>query len=146
MLLDTSKPFEAKKAQTRLDFLIGKGAKIDITEKREKRSVDQNSFFYAVLTQFAVEYGETIEYVKERMFKAEINPEIFIFERENRKTGETRKALKSSADITTTEMALAINKFMKYAAEMGIYIMDADTYKENYFYVQQMKEQNIEFL
>lgn len=146
MLLDTKIQFEAKKLQTRVDYLIAKGAKVDIVEKFPKRSTDQNSFFYAVLTQFCVEYGETIEYVKERMFKTEINPEIFIYERVNRKTGESRKALKSSADITTEEMSISINKFLKYAAEMGIYIMDAETYKENYFYVQQLKEANKEYL
>ena len=50
MLLDLSKPFEAKKAQTKLSQLIEKGAKIELTEKKAMRSVKQNSYLHAILT------------------------------------------------------------------------------------------------
>lgn len=146
MLLDTKKPFEAKKLQTRVDYLIKKGAKVEVLEKHPKRSTDQNNYFHAVITIFAVEMGETMEYVKQRVFKHEVNPEIFVYERENVKTGEYRAALKSSASITSKEMCEAIDKFLIFAAGHGIYIMSADDYKENYFYVQQMKEQNKQYL
>lgn len=146
MLLDFSKPFDVNKGRTRLEYLILKEAKIDLTQKHDKRSVDQNSYFHAVITIFAVEYGETMRYVKERMFKHEVNPEIFIYERVNKKTSESRPALRSSAELTTKEMGEAIDRFLIYASNQGIYIMTADEYKQNYFLVKQMKEANKEYL
>jgi len=142
MLLDLSKPFEAKKAETKLSQLIKKGAKIELTEKKAMRSVKQNSYLHAILTIFAVEYGETIEYTKQTIFKATVNADLFIYERTNKITGEIREALLSSKDISKDEMIIAIEKFRKFASENGIYIMDAEEFKNNYFLVQQMEEEN----
>ena len=142
MLLDLTKPFEAKKAQTKLSQLIKKGAKIELTEKKAMRSVKQNSYLHAILTIFSVEYGETIEYTKQNIFKATVNADLFIYERTNKITGEIREALLSSKDISKDEMIIAIEKFRKFASENGIYIMDAEEFKQNYFLVQQMAEEN----
>ena len=146
MLLDLSKQFEAKKAQTKLEQLIKKGAKIELIEKRAIRSVKQNSYLHAVITIFAIEYGETIEYTKQQIFKATVNAEIFIYERANKKTGEVREDLRSSKDVSTQEMNVAIERFRNFASENGIYIMDADEFKQNYFLVQQMEEENKMYL
>jgi len=142
MLLDLSKTFEINKAETKLQQLIKKGAKIELTEKKAMRSVKQNSYLHAILTIFAVEYGETIEYTKQTIFKATVNADLFIYERTNKITGEIREALLSSKDISKDEMIIAIEKFRKFASENGIYIMDAEEFKQNYFLVQQMAEEN----
>lgn len=146
MLLDLSKQFEAKKAETKLSQLIKKGAKIELTEKNAMRSVKQNSYLHAILTIFAVEYGETIEYTKQTIFKATVNADLFIYERTNKKTGEIREALLSSKDISKDEMIIAIERFRKFASENGIYIMDAEEFKDNYFLVQQMEQENKVYL
>ena len=142
MLLDLTKQFEINKAETKLSQLIKKGAKIELTEKKAMRSVKQNSYLHAILTIFAVEYGETIEYTKQNIFKATVNSDLFIYERTNKITGEIREALLSSKDISKDEMIIAIEKFRKFASENGIYIMDAEEFKQNYFLVQQMAEEN----
>lgn len=142
MLLDLTKQFEINKAETKLQQLIKKGAKIELTEKKAMRSVKQNSYLHAILTIFAVEYGETIEYTKQTIFKATVNADLFIYERTNKITGEIREALLSSKDISKDEMIIAIEKFRKFASENGIYIMDAEEFKQNYFLVQQMEEEN----
>lgn len=142
MLLDLTKQFEINKAETKLSQLIKKGAKIELTEKKAMRSVKQNSYLHAILTIFAVEYGETIEYTKQTIFKATVNADLFIYERTNKITGEIREALLSSKDISKDEMIIAIEKFRKFASENGIYIMDAEEFKQNYFLVQQMAEEN----
>ena len=142
MLLDLSKQFEAKKAEVKLQQLIKKGAKVELTEKKGIRSVKQNAYFHAVLTIFAVSYGETIEYTKQHIFKATVNPETFVYERANTKTGEIRLDVKSSKDITTKEMNLAIDRFRNFASDNGIYIMDADEFKQNWFLVKQMEQEN----
>ena len=146
MLLDLSKTFEAKKAEVKLKSLIDKGAKIELTEKTGSRSTSQNSYLHAVLTIFAVEYGERLEYVKQHIFKSVVNTEIFLTEYVNVKTGEVREDLKSSKDISKHEMNTSIERFRNFASENGIYIMDADEFKNNYFLVKQMEEQNKEFL
>ena len=142
MLLDLTKQFEINKAETKLSQLIKKGAKIELTEKKAMRSVKQNSYLHAILTIFAVEYGETIEYTKQNIFKATVNSDLFIYERTNKITGEIREALLSSKDISKDEMIIAIEKFRKFSSENGIYIMDAEEFKQNYFLVQQMAEEN----
>ncbi len=142
MLLDLTKQFEINKAETKLQQLIKKGAKIELTEKKAMRSVKQNSYLHAILTIFAVEYGETIEYTKQTIFKATVNADLFIYERTNKITGEIREALLSSKDISKDEMIIAIEKFRKFASENGIYIMDAEEFKQNYFLVQKMEEEN----
>ncbi|MBG7630640.1 MAG: hypothetical protein IZT56_09425 [Bacteroidetes bacterium] len=142
MLLDLTKQFEINKAETKLSQLIKKGAKIELTEKKSMRSVKQNSYLHCILTIFAIEYGEQIEYVKQTIFKATVNADLFIYERTNKITGEIREALLSSKDISKDEMIIAIEKFRKFASENGIYIMDAEEFKQNYFLVQQMAEEN----
>ena len=142
MLLDLTKQFEINKAETKLSQLIKKGAKIELTEKKAMRSVKQNSYLHAILTIFSVEYGETIEYTKQTIFKATVNAELFIYERTNKKTGEIREDLKSTKNISKDEMNIAIERFRNFASENGIYIMDAEEFKQNYFLVQQMAEEN----
>lgn len=146
MLLDLSKEFDVNKSRTRLEHLISKKAKIDMTEKFEKRSVRSNAYFHAILTIFACEMGETIEYVKQRVFKGLVNPEIFVYERVNTITGEIRKALRSSADLDSSEMNDAITRFIKFAADEGIHIMSSEEYIDNQFAIKQMAEINRHFL
>lgn len=146
MLLDLSKTFEANKAETKLKQLIKKGAKIELTEKKGIRSTKTNSYLHAIITIFAVEYGETREYTKQTIFKSTVNPDVFVYDRVNKKTNETREDLRSSKDIPQDQMNLSINRFRNFASENGIYIMDAEEYKQNYFLVKQMEEENKMYL
>lgn len=146
MLLDLSNSIQLNKFKTRCEFLIKKGSKVELTEKFGKRSTDQNSYFHAIITIFACDYGETLDYVKQEIFKRQVNPETFVFERINRITGETREALKSSSELTTQEMNTAIERFLNYSSSVGIYIMTADEYKENRWAVEQMREENRMYL
>jgi len=142
MLLDLNNPFERNKAETMLKTMIDKKAKIELTEKKDNRTIKQNSYLHAVLTIFAIEYGDKLEYVKQVMFKQLINPEIFKTEYINKKTGEVREDWKSTKDLTTEELSKAIERFRNFASEQGIYIMSADEFKDNYFYFKQLEEQN----
>ncbi len=61
------------------------------------------------------------------MFKQLVNPELFKTEHVNRKTGEVREAWKSTADLDTKQMTLAVDRFRNYASkEAGIYLPEAD--------------------
>ena len=126
MILDANKEFDIERARTRLEKLIENKSKFELTEKKPVRSVSQNAYLHLIIGWFAIEYGETIDYVKRMMFKKLVNPEIFIFERENTKTGEKRKELKSSAILDSREMTNAIDRFRDYSSkEFGVYLPEA---------------------
>ena len=126
MILDANKHFDIERARTRLEKLIENKSKFELTEKKPVRSVSQNAYLHLIIGWFAIEYGETIEYVKRMMFKKLVNPKIFIFERENKKTGEKRKELRSSADLDSREMTTAIDRFRDYSSkEFGVYLPEA---------------------
>lgn len=123
MKYNLSIPIQAEQAKTRLEHLISKGATVEITQKRLKRSYSQNNYLHLVLAWFAWEYGETKEYVKQEYFKRKVNPDLFLTEYANRKTGEIREALRSSADLNSKEMTMAIQRFRNFAVkEAGIYL------------------------
>jgi hypothetical protein len=126
MILDAKKEFDIERARTRLEKLIENKSKFELTEKKPVRSVSQNAYLHLIIGWFAIEYGETIDYVKRMIFKKLVNPKIFIFERENTKTKEKRKELRSSSDLDSAEMTTAIDRFRDYSSkEFGVYLPEA---------------------
>ena len=127
MKLDLSNPIEVERANKRLEWLIEKQKMINLTEVRKKRSDSQNGYFHLLIGWFALEYGETKEYVKQIMFKRDVNPELFRMKYHNQKQGTERVAWRSTADLDTKEMTIAIEKFRDYSAkEAGIYLPDPE--------------------
>lgn len=123
MIFDGSIPFDRKSAADRLEWLLNREKIIELKEVKQKRSVSQNSYLHLCLTWFAIEYGETIEYVKQIMFKQMVNPEIFKTEFVNEKTGEIRDSWKSTAELKTDELTIAIDRFRNWSSkEAGIYL------------------------
>lgn len=116
MIFDLSKEEPRQQAIDRMKYLLGKNAKIEINEKRKNRTYSQNNYLHLILGRFALEYGETLEYVKQVIFKQWVNEDIFKYERVNEKTGEYREAYRSTAQLNTKEMSEAIERFRNYAA------------------------------
>jgi|SRR5690606_31698207 len=111
------------RARSRLEYLIEKGKTFEIIEKKPKRSLSQNNYLHLILSFFALEYGETLEYVKQEIFKKQVNREIFKTEYINPKTGEVREAWRSTSSLDTKEMTLAIDRFRNFSSkEAGIYL------------------------
>lgn len=123
MIFHLSNEFDRQRAQERFDFLLKNGKKIELKERKEKRTTPQNRYLHLVLSWFAWEYGETLQYVKQEFFKKIVNEEIFKTEYANFRTGEIRTAWKSTADLDTATLTTAIERFRNYAAkEAGIYL------------------------
>ena len=119
----TSREFDRHRAKVRFEHLCAKGATFELTERKPLRSIPQNRYLHLILGWFAMSYGETLDYVKDEFFKRTVNPEIFKYERVNRKTGEVRQALRSSADLDTREMTICIERFRDWSSkEAGIYL------------------------
>lgn len=129
MLYDLSNPLHLQNFSLRCETLKKKSCIVDLTEKKPKRTNQQNRYLHVCLGYFASLTGNTLEYVKHHYFKLHVNPEIFITEIDDRFRGRI-KTLKSSKDLTIDEMVLAIERFRNWSAqEADIYIPSADEHE-----------------
>ena len=125
MTYDLSNEYEVRKVLLRLNALIKKGVLVELKEQRPLRTWSQNSYLHLLLQVFAMEYGCSLDVAKVGYYKRLCNRDLFEVEKVN-KQGEVVKDLRSSADLTTEEMAQSIDRFKRFAAEGGIYLPDAD--------------------
>lgn len=131
MLYNLSNPLDANNARTRLEMLTRKGVIVEMTEKRQKRSLGQNSYLHLILGYFASQTGNTLEWVKQQYYKRLCNPDIYIAEKYDGILEKTVKYVRSSASLTTDEMSLSIDRFRNWsAAEAGVYLPDAHSHAE----------------
>lgn len=130
MVYNLSNPLDVQNAKTRLELLIKRGCIVELTEKKQKRSLNQNAYLHLLLGYFASQTGNTLEWVKQQYYKKLCNPDIFIGEREDLFLGRV-KYVRSSADLRTDEMNLSIERFRNWsAAEAGIYLPEATSEAE----------------
>lgn len=125
MTYDLSNEYEIKRILLRLNALIKKGVLVELKEQRPLRTLNQNSYLHLLLQVFAMEYGCSLDVAKVDYYKRLCNQDLYEVEKVN-KQGEVVKDLRSSADLTTEEMAQSIDRFKRFAAEGGIYLPDAD--------------------
>lgn len=123
MLYNGQKEIDCQRAAERLNFLIKNQKVFELKEKKQKRTLNQNRYLHLILSWYALEYGETLEYIKQVVFKREINREIFEYERINKKTGEVRIDYRSTTKLNTKELSTAIDRFRDYSSRIaGIYL------------------------
>ena len=126
MRYNGSNPLHAMQARQRLEKLIREGKIFDLTEKKPKRTLSQNSYLHLILAYFACQTGGTLEWVKREYYKKLVNPQTFIRERDDPYLGRV-KYLRSSADLETDEMTLTIDRFRNWSAsEAGVYLPAPD--------------------
>ena len=145
MVYDTSNPLDKANFLLRAKKLAESGKIIELTEKKPRRTLSQNSYMHVTIAYFASQYGCTTEWAKQRYFKQLVNPELFVREKDDEFLGRV-KCLRSSADLDVSEMSLAIDRWRNWCAmEASIYIPSAD----EAILIQQMEieiERNKEFL
>jgi hypothetical protein len=123
MIFNAEIEIDKKRAIERFGYFLSKGKTFELVEKKPKRSIRQNSYLHLILSWYALEYGEMMQYIKEEVFKKQINKDIFEYEFINKKTGEIRMEYKSTAQLDTGQMTTAIDRFRNYASkEAGIYL------------------------
>lgn len=126
MVYDTSNPLDKANFLLRAKKLADKGAIIELTEKKPRRTLPQNSYLHVTIAYFASQYGCTTEWAKQRYFKQLVNPELFVREKGDEFLGRV-KYLRSSADLDVSEMSLAIDRWRNWCSmEASIYIPSAD--------------------
>jgi hypothetical protein len=122
MTYNLSSPLEAQSARARLELLIKRGSICELTEKKPRRSISQNAYLHVALGYLAAQTGNTLEWVKREYYKKHCNSDLFVGEKEDKLLGRVRY-IKSSAELTTEEMSLSIDRLRNWAAlEAGIYI------------------------
>lgn len=127
MLYDNSNPLQRENFLARANLLAQRGEVVELRSKRQ-RTLNQNAYLHIIIGYFAVQYGETPDYVKEEYFKKLVNPDIFI-ERKgwDKMIGRERVKCKSTADISIEQMSICIDRFRNWSAkEAGIYIPTAE--------------------
>lgn len=130
MLYDLSIELQAENFKRRCNTLYKKRCVVELSEKRPQRTTRQNAYLHAALGYFGLQFGYTIDEVKTWYFKDICNPELFVRYKTDVITGERRKAHRSSAELTTEEMTLAIERFRNWAADVtGVYIPSPDEHR-----------------
>jgi hypothetical protein len=146
MKLDFEKEFDVKKGRTRLEYLISKKAKADLTEKFPARTLNQNAYEHVLFDLFGIEFGYSRKDVKQNIFKKIVNDEMFRTAFVDKQTGEVFEDWRSTADLTTKENTLAIERFRNYSAQNGLYLQTSQEYLDNKFYIDREIERNKEYL
>lgn len=121
MLLDANKELDIKRAKSMLQHYIDKGKIFELREKKQRRSIPQNSYMHLLFSWFALETGYTAAEVKQEIFKKIVNPDLFY---DSEKEGIiTIQRWHSTASLSKDELTMAIDRFRNYsAAEAGIYL------------------------
>lgn len=127
MLYNLSNPLQREQFKARSAMLLDKSNGIvELTEKKPRRSNQQNAYLHVILGYFAMETGNTLEWVKQQYFKKLVNADIFIREQEDKWLGRM-KVLRSSAELDSSEMTTAIDRFRNWASsEAGVYLPSAN--------------------
>lgn len=126
MKYDGDNPLHAQQARSKLEKLIKEQKVFELTEKKPKRTTQQNKYLHTLLGFFACETGNTLEYVKQNYYKKLVNPSIFTRRINDKFLGDV-EILRSSSDLDTAEMTTSIERFRNWAsAECGIYLPSPD--------------------
>ena len=134
MLYDLSNPLQCESFKVKAEALAKKGGIVELTEKKLQRTASQNRYLHSILAYFALEVGETAEYVKMNYFKLLCNRDLFVREVDDKFAGKIR-VVRSSSDLDTEEMTRAIERYRNWAASEGVYIPSP----EEHLMVQQME-------
>lgn len=144
MIFNLKNEYEVPKFIERVKELMNKGEVVELTKKSNKRTLAQNSYLYLILSYFGTITGYTKDEVKLLIFKKLVNPKIFSIEKVNSR-GVKIKTFRSTSELNTSEMTMAIERFRNYSAAKGIYI-PAPNENEALIYARQEVEKNEEYL
>lgn len=118
MIYDLSSQIDRKRAEKRFVQLMGESVKIEL-KKKTKRSIRQNSYLHLLIGYFAIETGYTA--TESKQIYKEQTPQVYEYEKDG------KKFIRSSADLTTSEMSITIDRFRDYSSnEAGIYLPEAN--------------------
>lgn len=117
MTYDLSIPEDKARFDQRAAYLKAKGKRVELKEKRYKRTNNQNAYLHLILSWYGLETGYTLEEVKQDIWKRDICRSVF------ERVKNSRVIYRSSSDLDTGEMTTAIEMFRNHAArDLNIYL------------------------
>lgn len=137
MKLNLSNTYDKERAKTRLKVLIDKGAKIELTEIKGKRTIRQNSYLHVCISLFAIEYGYNLDEAKTLLkrqcefMKYSKNGQLF---------------LKRTREMDTKELTEFIEWIRNYSSQQGLYLPTSEEYLLHRFEIDKEIEQNKNYL
>lgn len=124
---DLNTDIDRERFKRRVNRLYERRAVVECSEHKPKRTLQQNRYLHAILGEFAMQTGNTLQYVKAEYFKRLCNPEIFVIREYDKLAKRDVERLRSSRDVDTGEMTTAIDRFRNWAAsEAGIDLPSPD--------------------
>lgn len=129
MRYDLSDEYGRKMAETRWRYLMAKGLHgqviVELTDKTV-RSLDQNAYLHVLLGCLAMHVGLPLRETKEEIYKAVVNPDLYVRERDVPGVGKVRVLL-SSRDLSVEDMSKSIDRLRNFASmELGCYLPSSD--------------------
>jgi len=124
MIYDLSNTLQRESFKIRTNNLYIKGGIVELIDKKP-RTLKQNSYLHLILSYFACETGNPLEFVKQEYYKRLVNSDLFVKKINDPFLGEI-SILKSSKDLTKDEMTLSIERFRNWSSqEAGIFLPNA---------------------
>ena len=122
MLYNLQDGLSRERFKTRVAHLWENGSIVELTDK-SRRTLTQNRYIHVCIGTVAAETGNDFETIKQEIFKRRVNPDIFVEEKDDPALGHI-STLRSSRFISKEDMSTAIDRFRKFASELGIYLPD----------------------
>lgn len=114
MLYDLKKNMDTERFKRRSEQLLKEGVVVEL-KKKVKRSTSQNSYLHLILGWFAMETGYTLAEAKQ-IYKYNTSG-IYSYKKDG------IEFIRSSADLSTTEMTSTIEIFRNYSSKVaGVYL------------------------
>ena len=145
MIFNLSNHYEIPKFKEYVNKLFSERAVVEVKKKLPNRTLAQNSYLHLLLGYFGSEYGCSLDEAKIDFYKRTCNRDLFERKMVNKKGNEVTY-LRSSAELTTGEMTLSIDRFRNWSASVaGIYLPAANE-QQMLIYAQQEIERNKELI
>ena len=137
MKLNLSIPFDKQKAITRFKVFLDQGKKIELTEIKPKRSLNQNAYLHVVISLCAIEWGNTLDEQK-----TDLKRECQFMRYE--KNGKSY--LKRTRDMDSKQLTEFIDWIRTHAGQQGLYIPDSQEYIMHRFEIDKEVDRHKEYL
>ena len=143
MIYDLKNEYQIPKFKEYVNKLFKERAVVEVKKKLPNRTLAQNSYLHLLLGYFGSEYGCSLDEAKIDFYKRTCNRDLFERKTVNKKGNEVTY-LRSSAELTTGEMTLSIDRFRNWSASVKYFEsenLNAD-FKNGILYWPSTKNQN----
>lgn len=145
MIFDLDNEYDRAKFDEYISNMRNGGGLVEVKRKKPLRTLSQNSYLHLILSYFASEYGCTTDEAKVEYYKKTANRELYEREVTN-KHGKKIVTLRSSTELTTSEMALSITRFLNWSASVAGIMLPSAGDDRFLAYASQCIERNREYL